>query len=85
VFIQPVNGLRTSGVAVMSLPRTLRHSAVRLVNAVDQYNSTIETIDPGQKETARLNEPLKALLAEIQGLGNAICGGLLEVLKDEPE
>jgi hypothetical protein len=51
---------------------------------VDEYNSIVETIDPGRREEARLNEPMRALLAEIMKLGGDICGGLLEVLRDEP-
>lgn len=78
------NGLRTAGVAIMSLTRGLRQSAARLVNAMDEYNSIIEVIDPGRGNEARLNEPMRALLAEIMTLGDGICGGLLQVLKDEP-
>ena len=77
--------LRASGVSVMSLPRKLRDNAIELVNAVDRYNSVIETTDPGQREEARLTQPLRALLADAQRLGTTICDGILKVLKDEPE
>jgi hypothetical protein len=78
------NSLRSSGVAIMSLPRPLRANAARLINATDEYNSIVEMVDQGQGEKARLNEPLRGLLREIIENGNQICGGLLEVLKDEP-
>jgi hypothetical protein len=68
----------------MSLPREFRNKAIELVNAVDRYNSTIETIDPGQRESARLNDPMRRMLAEIREIGFIICDGLLEVLKDQP-
>jgi hypothetical protein len=76
--------LRTSGVAIMALPQELRQKAGRLINDVDRYNSVIETVDPGQREEARLTEPLRALLRDIIGNGEQICGGLLRVLQDEP-
>ena len=78
------NSLRSSGVAIMSLPRSLRASAAHLINAIDEYNSVIETTDPGQREEARLTDRLRGLLDGIMKDGEQICGGLLEVLNDEP-
>ena len=68
----------------MALPKGLRQKAAKLINDVDRYNSIIETVDPGQREEARLNDTLRALLSEIIANGNEICGGLLKVLEDEP-
>jgi hypothetical protein len=78
------NALRSSGVAIMSLPRTLRTKAAELIGAVDKYNSIIETVDQGQRENARLNEPLRAILRQIIDNGTQIQAGLDEVLKDQP-
>jgi hypothetical protein len=77
--------LRSSGVAIMALPRELRQKAARLINDVDNYNSIIETADPGQREEARLTDGLRELLHNITGNGDSICGGLLKVLEDEPQ
>jgi len=44
----------------------------------------VETADTGQREDLRLSEPLRVLLREVIENGGAICGGLLDVLKDEP-
>jgi hypothetical protein len=77
-------GLRTSGVAIMSLPQPLREAAASLIGDIDIYNSEIETVDPGQHERARLTEPLYALLRSIIDGGTQIYGGLSEVLKDQP-
>lgn len=82
--ISASNVLRTSGVAVMSLPKDLRQSTARLVNAIDEYNSVIEIADPGRREEARLTDPLRALLDEIIDLGDRIGHGLMQVLSDEP-
>lgn len=54
------------------------------IKGLDEYNSTIETFDPGQRENARLTDPLRSLLAKIFTNGDAICDGLLEVLKEQP-
>jgi hypothetical protein len=78
------SSLRSSGVAVMALPRPLRQGSAKLINLVDRYNSIIETTDPGGREEARLNEPLRKLLRETIETADTICGGLLEILKDEP-
>jgi hypothetical protein len=78
------SSLRSSGVAIMSLPRPLRATAAELVKAIDEYNSIIETVDPGQHEKARLTNPLRERLKTVVGSGNEICAGLLEVLKDQP-
>jgi hypothetical protein len=84
LYIAVSQSLRTSGVAVMALPQALRQKAAKLINDVDKYNSIIETVDPGQREEARLNDPLRALLSEIIANGDQICSGLLKVLEDEP-
>lgn len=55
--------LRSSGVAVMALPRPLRRKARALIGTIDEYNSLVETADPGQRDKARLTKPLRDLLA----------------------
>jgi hypothetical protein len=42
------DSLRSSGVAIMSLPQPLRAKAARLITAIDEYNSIVETVDPGR-------------------------------------
>ena len=78
------NSLRSSGVAVMSLPGPLLSKAARLINAIDEYSSVVETSETGQRGEARLNDRLRQLLREVTESGDEIGGGLLEVLKDEP-
>ena len=76
--------LRSSGVAIMSLPRSLREEAANLIGNIDIYNSEIETVDPGQREKARLTDALVNLLRNIIDGGNRIYGGLTDVLQDQP-
>jgi hypothetical protein len=76
--------LRSSGVAIMALPRELRGKAAQLINDLDEYNSIIETTDPGQRDEARLTDRSRGLLRNIIGNGNAICDGLVMVLEDQP-
>jgi hypothetical protein len=77
--------LRTSGVAIMALPKELRQKAAGLLNELDKYNSIIEAADPGQREEARLTKQLRELLLNVMGNGSEICDGLVNVLKDEPQ
>lgn len=78
------SSLRSSGIAIMSLPRPLRASAAELVQKIDEYNSIVETVDPGHGEKARLNNLLREHLKTVVSRGGDICAGLLDVLKDEP-
>jgi hypothetical protein len=68
----------------MSLPRSLREAAADLIGNIDIYNSEIETVDPGQREKARLTEALVNLLRAIVDGGSKIYAGLLDVLQDQP-
>ena len=77
------SSLRSSGVAIMSLPRPLRGKAAALINAIDEYNSIVETVDPGQHGNARLDARLRKLLGKVIENGQQISDGLTEVLKDE--
>jgi hypothetical protein len=85
LYISVSNSLRTSGVAIMELPKHLRQQAATLVNDLDQYNSIIEAADPGQREEARLTDKLRGLLARIIENSGSINAGLTEILKDEPQ
>jgi hypothetical protein len=76
--------LRASGVAVMSLPRSLRTKAAELIGGVDEYNSIIETILPGLGEDTRFTEDLRGMLRKMASGGSEICEGLKDVLKDQP-
>jgi hypothetical protein len=76
--------LRTSGVAVMSLPRSLRTKAAELIGDVDGYNSIIETANPGLGEDTRLTEGLLGMLRKMISDGSEIREGLKGVLKEQP-
>jgi predicted HTH transcriptional regulator len=60
------NDLRASGEAVIFLEKKDRKALSVLVTEVDGYNSIIETVDQGQRENARLTEPLKRKLYEVE-------------------
>jgi hypothetical protein len=85
LYISVSPSMRSSGVAIMGLPKALRQQAATLINDLDQYNSIIEAADPGQREEARLTEQLRGILARITENSGAIAHGLVEILKDEPE
>ncbi|WP_426423252.1 AlbA family DNA-binding domain-containing protein [Bradyrhizobium genosp. A] len=75
-------GLRSSGVAVMSLPKPLRMKAAELITAVDEYNSFVQVAD-GQRLLSG-SSSLRSLLQTLVKNGEEICAGLEEVLKDQP-
>jgi hypothetical protein len=62
----------------------LRSKAAALVGDLDQYNSLIETSDPGQRDNTRLNRPMREMLGVVERNGIEITDGLREVLKDQP-
>jgi hypothetical protein len=78
------NSLRSSGVAIMSLPLDLRGKAAELIRDIDEYNSEIETVDWGQKDQARVTDKLRRLLACIIEAGREISEGLEDVLREQP-
>ncbi|WP_316229609.1 ATP-binding protein [Bradyrhizobium sp. SZCCHNR1070] len=82
LIITVSSSLRSSGVAVMSLPQPLRIKAARLINTVDQYNSLVELSD-GQHVLAGAAQ-FVALLGQLTQDGEEICAGLEDVLKDQP-
>ncbi len=84
LYVTVSPSLRTSGVAILALPKALRQKAAGLVNELDRYNSIIEAADPGQRDEARLTEELRQLLRNVMGNGADICNGLVEILRNEP-
>jgi hypothetical protein len=64
--------LRSSGVAVMALPRPLRRKAGALIGNIDGYNSLVETTDPGHGDEARLTGEMRSLLKNMIQSGKEI-------------
>jgi hypothetical protein len=78
------DSLRSSGVAIMSLPLDLRGKAAELIGDIDEYNSEIETVDWGQKDQARVTDKLRGLLASMIELCREVSDGLTDVLMEQP-
>jgi hypothetical protein len=78
------NGLRSSGNAMILLPKDIRRVAAQPVSNVDAYNAVIETVDPGQQERARVSDNLKADLSGMLGQAEALEGILADILDREP-
>ena len=76
--------LRGAGEAVIFLEKSDRKALAELVREIDEYNSIIETVDPGQRENARLTEPLKRKLYEIELRARDIAGKLEKVIDEYP-
>ncbi|WP_342724672.1 ATP-binding protein [Bradyrhizobium sp. B097] len=84
-FMIAVSGeLRGAGEAVIFLEKSDRKAVAELVHEIDEYNSIIETVDPGQRENARLTEPLKRKLYEIELRARDIAGKLEKIIDEYP-
>jgi hypothetical protein len=68
----------------MFLKKPQRKAIAVLINEIDEYNSIIETVDPGQKEKARLTESLKRKLFEIGKRAGDIADRLKEIVDEQP-
>jgi predicted HTH transcriptional regulator len=73
--------LRASGEAVIFFDKKDRKELAELVKEVDEYNSKIETVDQGRRGDARLTEPLKRKLYEME-LSARNLAGKLEAIVD---
>jgi hypothetical protein len=84
LIIRVFEGIRAGGGAMILLPKTIRDDAAKLVTQIDSYNSIIETIDPGQKDLARISEARKTELSEMLIIANKLSASVKTVLNQEP-
>jgi predicted HTH transcriptional regulator len=84
LIIAVSQGLRSAGNAMLLLAKPIRNDVAALVKEVDEFNSVIETTDPGQNERARLNDARKAELVRMFGIGSRISSALEKLLDAEP-
>ena len=78
------NALRSAGDVMVLFAKPVRNEVAEMIKAVDEYNSIIETVDPGRREEARLTERLKTHLAETMQRGFTISRALEVILEREP-
>jgi Putative DNA-binding domain len=76
------SSLRSSGVAVMSLPQPIRMKASEFIAAVDEYNAFVQVAD-GQRLLSG-SSALRSLLQKLTKNGEEISTGLEEILRDQP-
>jgi hypothetical protein len=84
LIIRVSDALRSAGSAIILLRKPLRNKVADLINRIDEFNHKIETADPGQREEARLNQPLKEDLATASRMGVEVSDALREILEKEP-
>jgi len=84
LVISVSNGLRSAGNAMILLPKSVRRDAALLVAAIDAYNAIIETVDPGQKELARVSDALRLKLKDMLEQAREIADVVEEILEKEP-
>jgi hypothetical protein len=84
LIVRVSNALRSAGGAVVLLEKPLRSKVADLINRVDQFNSEIETVDPGRRDEARLTIPLKTNLAAAVAVCMEVSSALRTILEREP-
>lgn len=84
LIISVSNALRSAGSAMVLLAKPVRNDTAELVKRLDEFNSIIETVDPGQGERARLNDERKRELAIMLEVGSRISEALQKILDAEP-
>jgi hypothetical protein len=84
LIVRVSDALRSAGSAVVLLDKPVRNKLAELINRVDQFNSEIETVDPGRRDEARLNQRLKSELADTFGICTQVSSALREILEREP-
>jgi hypothetical protein len=84
LIVRISDDLRSAGDVIVLLAKPLRNKVAELINKIDQFNSEIETVDPGRREEARLNKRLKSDLADAFAIGTEISSALREILDREP-
>ena len=68
----------------MLLDKAMRKQVADLVNGVDQFNSVIETTDPGQRDLARMTDALKTQLLGMIKIAQTAYGLLTKFVDDAP-
>jgi hypothetical protein len=84
LIISVSNAIRSAGSAIVLLEKSMRNKVADLINRIDSFNAEIETVDPGRREEARLNQRIKGELAATFSLGVEISSALREILEKEP-
>jgi predicted HTH transcriptional regulator len=78
------NDLRAAGEAVIFLDRSDRRALAELVGEIDEYNSTIETVDQGQGANARLTDRLRRRLFEVEARARDLAQKLEKIIDEYP-
>jgi len=75
--------LRSAGSVLVLMNRGIRNGVGELIMRVDQYNSLIETIQPGSDKIV-INDQLRDDLRKLNALGMEICAELRAIMDNEP-
>jgi Putative DNA-binding domain len=75
--------LRSAGNVLVLMSRNIRNGVGEMIMRVDQYNSAVETSQPGS-DRVDLDDQMKADLLTLNKLGLEICESLREIMDREP-
>jgi hypothetical protein len=78
------NDFRSAGEAVIFLDKSDPKALAELVREIDEYNSTIETIDQGQSANAPLTDRLRRKLYEVEARARDLADKLERIIDEYP-
>jgi hypothetical protein len=84
LIIRVSQDLRSMGDALLSLEKNIRNDVANLVVGVDRFNAVIETVDPAQRDEARMNEPLREKLRGMRTIADGACASLERFIAEAP-
>jgi hypothetical protein len=76
--------IRTAGQSIMTLDKPMRGQLAEVIRILDKYNLYLDTVDPGQRENARITIPLKAELRSAQTMNKSISEALRLIVEQAP-
>jgi hypothetical protein len=77
------DALRSAGSAMILLPRSIREDVASFIAAIDAYNAKIETVDPGQREDARIDDTLRSWLSSMLDQAKRIDDAIQRIVDGE--
>jgi hypothetical protein len=84
LIIAVSNNLRSSGDAMQLFSQHVRQDVASLVMEIDQYNSSIQTTDTGQRTQARISGPVRQILQSAKERAEKIITSIKPVLDAAP-
>jgi hypothetical protein len=83
LIISVSDTLRSAGHAIILLEKSIRQLVGRLLQMIDEFNSVVETVNPGQQNVT-VSQQFRRQLLELRIVAEQVSGALTLVLEREP-